>query len=82
VKWAFTVIFFFTLHVSKTVMKQIVVSVPEEKYDFVMELMKSMDFITVSDSIDIPEEHKSLVSQRKQTANFDKMHDWDELKNQ
>jgi hypothetical protein len=45
-------------------------------------LMKSMDFITVSDSIDIPEEHKSLVSQRKQTANFDKMHDWDELKNQ
>jgi len=57
-------------------MKQIVVSVPEEKYDF------GMDFITISDSIDIPEEHKSLVSQRKQTANFDTMHDWDELKHQ
>ncbi len=63
-------------------MKQIVVSVPEEKYDFLMELMKSMDFVTISDSIDIPEEHKSLVSHRKQTANFDSMHDWNDLKHQ
>ncbi len=63
-------------------MKQIVVSVPDEKYDFVMELMNSMDFVTISDSIDIPKEHQLLVSQRKQTANSDRMHDWDKLKHQ
>jgi hypothetical protein len=63
-------------------MKQIILSIPEEKYDFFMELLNSMDFISLNDFSDIPEVHKNLVKERKQTSNPDSIKNWDEVKHQ
>jgi hypothetical protein len=60
-------------------MKQITLSIPEEKYDFFMELLKTLDFVSV-DFPEIPEEHKNLVHERKRTSTPDSMKDWDDVK--
>jgi hypothetical protein len=62
-------------------MKQIVLSVPEEKYDFFVELLNSIDFVSI-DGFSIPEAHKNLVRQRKQTSTSDSLKNWDEVKQQ
>lgn len=62
-------------------MKQITISLPEEKYDFFVELLNSMDFVSVDD-YSIPEEHKNIVRERKQTATKSSLKNWDEVKHQ
>ena len=62
-------------------MKQITLSVPEDKYEFFVELLNSIDFVSIDD-FSIPEEHKKLVRERKQTATPDSIKNWDEVKHQ
>ena len=62
-------------------MKQIVLLVPEEKYDFFVELLNSIDFVSIDD-ISIPESHKNLVRQRKQTSTAGSFKNWDDVKHQ
>ena len=62
-------------------MKQITLSVPEEKYEFFVELLNSIDFVSIDD-FNISEEHKKLVRERKLTATADSLKDWDEVKHQ
>ena len=60
-------------------MKKITLSVPEEKYDFFVELMNSIDFVAIDD-FSISEEDKELVRKRKQTSSPNSLKDWDEVK--
>jgi hypothetical protein len=62
-------------------MKKITLSVPEEKYDFFVELLNSIDFVAIEDS-PISEEHKELVRKRKQTTSPGSLKNWDEVKHQ
>lgn len=63
-------------------MKQVTLSVPDEKYSFFIELMNSIDFVSIEDFPPIPEEHKAIVMERikKSTENPDLLLDWDEVK--
>lgn len=63
-------------------MKQITLSVPEEKYDFFMELLENMDFVSIEDFPAIPEEHKNLVRERKRSSTPESLKNWDEVKHQ
>lgn len=63
-------------------MKQITLSIPEEKYTFFVELLNSIDFVSIDNSPSIPEEHKKLVADRKKTASTENMKNWDDVKGQ
>ena len=54
-------------------------SIPEEKYEFFIELLNSIDFVSIDD-FTIPEEHKILVRERKKTSLADSIKNWDEVK--
>jgi len=62
-------------------MKQITLSVPEEKYEFFVGLLNSIDFVSM-DNFTIPDEHQKLVRERKQTATEESIKNWDEVKHQ
>ena len=61
-------------------MKKVTISIPEEKYDFFIELLESLDFATINseEEILISEEQKALVRNRIKTASEFK--NWDEIK--
>ena len=61
-------------------MKQLTVSVSDEKYDFLVELLNNLEFIYIDESPVIPEEHKNLVRERKAKATLDSLKNWDEVK--
>lgn len=61
-------------------MKQLTVSVSDEKYDFLVELLNNLEFISIDESLVIPEEHKNLVRERRATATPDSLKNWDEVK--
>ena len=44
-------------------MKQIILNIPENKFQFFMELVKNLGFVKTAD-VAIPEEHKKIVRQR------------------
>jgi hypothetical protein len=60
-------------------MKQITLSVPEERYAFILELLNSIDFVSL-ENLDIPEDHKEMVRERKRTATIDSIKNWDDVK--
>jgi len=62
-------------------MKQITLSIPEEKYEFFVELIHNLDFVSIN-NFDIPEEHKNLVLERKRTSTPESLKDWDDIKHQ
>jgi myosin-crossreactive antigen len=62
-------------------MKQITLSIPEDKYEFFIELLNSIDFVSI-DNFSIPDEHKKFVRERKQTATSESIKNWDEVKHQ
>jgi hypothetical protein len=64
---------------NRCTMRQITLSVPEERYAFILELLNSMDFVSLED-IEIPDEHKEIVRERKRTATPDSFKNWDEVK--
>lgn len=45
-------------------MKQITLTVEESKFQVFLSFLKSLDYVQVSDEINIPEKHKSEVDSR------------------
>jgi hypothetical protein len=65
-------------------MKQITLSIPDDKVKFFMELIKSLNFIKMEEPLesDIPEQHKIVLEERIQYTkkNLDTFLNWDEVK--
>ncbi|WP_224994964.1 addiction module protein [Cesiribacter sp. SM1] len=61
-------------------MKHISLSVPDNKYQFFLELVQSLDFVKLEE-VDIPEEHKALVRKRIEASSKDprQLLDWDQV---
>lgn len=61
--------------------KEITLRVPQEKYDFVMGLIKELG-LEVTQEIDIPEWHKQIVEERiaEYKRNPDSMIPWNEAR--
>lgn len=60
-------------------MRQVTLSVPEDKYEFFMELMKSIDFVSV-ENIPIPESHKEIVRERIKNSSRGDFKSWKEVR--
>ena len=63
-------------------MKQITLSIPEDKYPFFLELLNSIDFVSIESVPPIPKEHMLLVSERKKSTTSTTMKNWDDIKGQ
>ncbi len=66
-------------------MKELTLKIPENKYQFIMELLKSFDYIKIeSEDIYIPEEHKDIVRKRIEASKNDpsRLLDWDKVKSE
>jgi hypothetical protein len=69
-------------------MKQLTIHIPERKFQFVMELLHSLDFIKIdapkAEKFVITEEQKALVDEelRKIEADPGYLLDWDDVKHQ
>jgi len=63
-------------------MKEIILKVPEQKVDFVLELIEQLGLEVSIEQIEIPEEHKTIVRNRiqKSGANPERLHDWEQVK--
>lgn len=63
-------------------MKQVILNIPDSKYAFFMELVKSLGFVKAAD-VTIPEEHKKIVKQRIAASekHSERLLDWEEVKN-
>lgn len=62
-------------------MKQITLSVPDEKYEFFVELLQSLGFVSIND-FEIPEAQQKLVLERIKTSTPESLKKWDDVKNQ
>lgn len=62
-------------------MREVTLKIPEEKFEFYMELFGQLGIETEFD-YKIPEEHKEIVRERIRNANEnpDQLLDWDEVK--
>ncbi len=66
-------------------MKQVTIHIPENKYPFFMELLKSFEYLRVEEvDLNISEKHKNIVRQRMEASNEDpsRLLDWDKAKQQ
>lgn len=66
-------------------MKHVTVHIPENKYPFFMELLKSFEYLTVEEGdLEISEEHKNIVRERIKASDADpsRLLDWDKAKHQ
>lgn len=63
-------------------MKEIKVKVSEEKVRFFLELMSQLDFVEIDEDIEVPEFHKSIVRDRKQTYKTEEQFDWEDVKDE
>lgn len=63
-------------------MKQVILNIPENKFQFFMELVKNLGFVKAAD-ISIPEEHKQEVRKRMAASdkNPERLLDWNDVKN-
>jgi hypothetical protein len=63
-------------------MKQVILNIPENKFQFFMELVKNLGFVKAAD-VSIPEEHKQEVRKRIAASdkNPERLLDWDKVKN-
>jgi len=61
-------------------MKQVTLNIPDNKYQFFLELVRNLGFDKQED-IHIPEEHKDIVRERtlKSKENPDRLLDWDDV---
>lgn len=61
-------------------MKEITLKIPDQKVDFVMELIKHLG-LEVAPKSKIPEEHKTIVRERIQKSknNPERLLDWEEV---
>jgi len=50
-------------------MKQVTLNIPDKEYSFVLQLLKKLGSITITEKdLAIPEEHKNLIRQRRNSA--------------
>ncbi len=63
-------------------MKEIILRIPDQKVDFVLELIKQLGLEVSSEELEIPEEHKAIVRERikKSKANPERLLNWDQVK--
>jgi len=66
-------------------MKQITISIPDNKEEFFIDLMKSLSFVKKIESvenIDIPEWHKAILDQRMENYknNPESYREWEDVK--
>lgn len=63
-------------------MKHITIQIPENKYSFFMELLKSFKYVKIEEETIIPEEHKDMVRERSKLSEQDPSRriKWDEAK--
>lgn len=62
-------------------MKEVTLKIPDQKFDFFMNLVKELGF-EVSEKVEIPEEHKKFVRERmkKSEDNPKRLVEWDEVR--
>ena len=62
-------------------MKEVTLKIPDQKFDFFMNLVKELGF-EESEKVEIPEEHKKVVRERvkKSEDNPQRLVEWDEVK--
>lgn len=60
-------------------MKEVTFRIPDDKYPFFLELMHNLGF-EQTDNFDVPEEHKSIVRERIQNSNPEKLIPWQEAR--
>ncbi len=61
-------------------MKEITLRVPNQKVDFVLELIEQLGLEVASEKMEIPEEHKAIVRERIRTAKPEDMVPWEEAR--
>lgn len=82
-KYSFVYYFYLNLLQIKIYMKNVTLQIPENKYSFIMELLKSFDYVKVEEEdIIISEEHKGIVRQRVNASQNDpsRLLIWDDVK--
>jgi hypothetical protein len=64
-------------------MKQVTLNLPENKFEFFMELVKNLGFVNVNEVV-ISEEQKQLIRNRIAASINDpeRLYDWDDVKNE
>lgn len=62
-------------------MKEVTLKIPDNKYQFFMELISNLGFDR-TEEIDIPEEHKAIVRERIKNSNPDELIPWQEARKQ
>lgn len=63
-------------------MKEIILKIPDQKVDFVLELIEQLGLEVSSEEMEIPEEHKAIVRERIKTAKPEDMVPWEEARKQ
>jgi len=66
-------------------MKQLTLRIPETKYQFIMELLTSFDYLKIeTEEFSIPEEHKNIVRKRIEASKTDpsRLLDWEKVKSE
>jgi hypothetical protein len=61
-------------------MKQITLSIPDDKMPFFLELINNLDFISISEQPEVSDNQKQMVLDRKNTSSDSTFKDWDEIK--
>jgi len=61
-------------------MKEITLKIPDDKFDFFIKLAKELG-IKISEEVEIPEEHKTIVRERmvKSDQNPERLLDWEQM---
>jgi hypothetical protein len=62
-------------------MKEVTLKIPDQKFDFFVNLMKELGF-EISEQSDIPEAHKQIVRERIESKKTDQMIEWEEARKQ
>jgi hypothetical protein len=62
-------------------MKRITINVPDNKYQFFLELIHNLGFDKVED-LEIPEEHKEIVRERIKNSKSEDLISWKEARKQ
>ena len=62
-------------------MKEVTLKIPDKKFGFFMELIKQLGF-EVSEQMEIPEQHKTIVRERIKTARPEDMLTWKDARSQ
>lgn len=62
-------------------MKEIILRIPDEKVDFVLELIEELG-LERTDDLEIPEAHKEIILERirKSKENPDRLLNWEDVK--